>query len=189
MKPALLSLLALSAFACSEPEPDVSGGFGRREAREIILTGAPSEGGPRGPLEPASPSLRDVFTQLHAIATTESARGLFLRVEPMGGAWGRAADLVEALAEVRAAGKPVHCHFEQADNVSYWLMAKACDRIGMTPAGSLNLVGVAAQVFYARDLLSNLGVQAEILAMGRYKSAGETFTETEMPETTREALG
>ncbi len=189
MRSALVALLALAAVACAEPEPDVSGGFGRPEAREIVLAGAPSEGGPRGPLAGQSASLRQAFTQLHALADTSTAKGLFLRVEPMGGAWGRAADLAGALREIRAAGKPIHCHFERADNVSYWLMATACDRITMTPAGSLNLVGVSAHLFYARDLLSNLGIQAEILAMGRYKSFGETFTEAEMPETTREAMG
>ncbi len=184
---ALVMMLALAA--CREPSPDVSGGFGREEAREIVLSGAPSEGGPRGPLAGNAPSLRQAFAQIHDLADAPGAKGLFLRVEPFGAAWGRASDLAEALREVRAAGKPIHCHFERADNVSYWLMTTSCDRIAMTPAGTLDLVGVAAQVFYARELLANLGVQAEILAMGRYKSFGETFTEDEMPETTREALG
>jgi protease-4 len=181
------ALLVLAG--CSDPEPDVSGGFGRREARELVLSGAPAEGGPAGLLGGGGPTMRDVGTQLHAIATTDSARGVFLRIEPLGGAWGRAGDLADAIAEVHEAGKPVHCHFERADNASFYLMSQACDRIAITPSGTLNLVGPAAQVFYARDLLSNVGVEAQIVAVGRYKSAGDVATRSEMPETTREALG
>jgi protease-4 len=98
-------------------------------------------------------------------------------------------DLQSGLAKIRAANKPVHCHFETADNASYALMAASCDRISMTPAGTLNLVGLSMQAFYARQLLERIGGHADILHVGRYKGAGDTLTRDEMPEAARESLG
>lgn len=188
----LLVLCIALGSSCScddEPEFDISGSEGTAEVREFLLASAPTDGPVSGGFSAPRAALRDVLLQLESVAEAESAAGVFLRVGPMGGAWGRIRDIGEALAAVREAGKPVHCHFEVADNASYVLMASSCDRVTMTPAGHLDLVGVAAHVFYARSLLDNLGLRAEILQMGRYKGAGDTFTRDSMPEETRESLG
>lgn len=187
----LVTLVSVCLVRCAMgrgPVLDESGGTGAIEVRELRLDAPPSSGPGRGGLGAGrEPTLQEVFTQLRLIEEQDTARGLFLRIGPMGGAWGRVADLVEAIDRVRAKGKPVHCHFESLDNAGFALAARACDRMSMTPAGHLNLVGVAAQVFYARELLDSIGVRAEVIAMGRYKSAGDMLTETTMPEAAREA--
>lgn len=186
----VLSVALASSCSCDdEPVLDISGSEGRAEVREFLLSSPPTDGPVSSGLSAPRPALRDVLLQLESVAEGDGAAGVFLRVGPMGGAWGRLRDIAEMLAKVRQAGKPVHCHFEVADNASYVLMASSCDRVTMTPAGHLNLVGVAAHVFYARSLLDNLGLRAEILQMGRYKGAGDTFTRDSMPEETRESLG
>jgi hypothetical protein len=38
----------------------------------------------------------------------------------------------------------------------------------MTPAGTLDLVGIAAQVLHGRQLLDQVGIQAELLQVGKY---------------------
>lgn len=187
----LVGLLSVCVMRCAlgrGPVLDESGGTGAIEVRELRLDAPPSSGPGRGGLGAGrEPTLQEVFTQLRLVEEQDTARGLFLRIGSMGGAWGRVADLVEAIDRVRAKNKPVHCHFESLDNAGFALAARACDRISMTPAGHLNLVGVAAQVFYARELLDSVGVRAEVIAMGRYKSAGDMLTETTMPEEAREA--
>ncbi|MEM9067451.1 MAG: signal peptide peptidase SppA [Myxococcota bacterium] len=180
--------IALFLFACSEEELDISGSDGTPEVREILLRRPPSDGPSQELLGPRRATLRDAIRQIEHVAEADGAKGLFLQVGPMGGRWGRVADLGEAIGRVREAGKPVHCHFEIADNTAYALMASSCDRISMTPAGTLNLVGVAAQVFYARNLLERVGGEADLLHMGRYKGAGDFLTRTEMPQEARESL-
>ncbi|MCB9658265.1 MAG: signal peptide peptidase SppA [Sandaracinaceae bacterium] len=174
----------------TEPDRDESGGLGEVEVRELLLHGPPAEGPARSGLGGGGhATMRQVLAQLRLVEQQDSARGLFLRLGPMGGAWGTVADLAEAIARVREAGKPVHCHFDSLDNAGFALAAGSCDRLSMTPAGHLDLVGVAAQVFYARELLESVGVRAEVIAMGRFKSAGDVFTETDMPAAAREATG
>ncbi|MDH5492935.1 MAG: signal peptide peptidase SppA, partial [Myxococcales bacterium] len=165
------------------------GGQGQDEMRELLLDSPPPESHGQGPLSPPTAALHDVLLQLESIVDEPSARGLFLRLGSWGGAWGRAADLREGLSAIREAGKPIHCHFEIADNASFAILASSCDRITMTPAGVLDLVGPAAHVFYARSLLDSIGVRAEVLQVGRYKGTGDALTQEDMPEATREALG
>jgi protease-4 len=104
------------------------------------------------------------------------------------GSWGSVGDLVEALGEFRAESRPVHCHFEAVDNVGYLLLASACDRISMSPAGTLDLIGPAAVMIYARALLEKVGVEAEIIHMGRYKGAGDMLIRDDMPEEAKESM-
>jgi protease-4 len=51
----------------------------------------------------------------------------------------------------------------------------------MSPAGTLDLIGPAAVMIYARTLLEKVGVEAEIIHMGRYKGAGDMFIRDDMP--------
>lgn len=130
----------------------------------------------------------DVLERLRQAADDPDAAGLFLHVAAMEGAWARVEDLQGAVERVRKAKKPVHCYAETTDNLGYALLARACDRISLTPEGVLNLIGPRAEVLYAHDLLQLLGVTAELIQIGRYKGVAESFTRTEMTPETRETL-
>lgn len=157
------------------------------EVLELHLTEAPSE--EPYPLTFGSRPLplHKVLEHLHALNESHT-RGLFIRLEPMEGAWARMEDLVEGLKEARKAQKPIYCHFEEADNVSYALAAAGCDRITMSPAGMINLTGTAVEVLYARELLDKVGIQAQMLQIGRYKGAADSLTHKTMPPESRESL-
>lgn len=185
----LLGPLLLSACGDDPPGPPPPEGSGEPEVRELWLLAAPVEGNQPELFAAPQPSLTDALRRLDAVERDEEAKALFLRVGPLGGAWGRIADVRAGIARVRAAGKPVHCHFETSDNAGYALMASSCDRISMTPAGDLNLVGIAAHLFYAKTLLHHVGLRAELMQMGRYKGAAEPFTREEMSDATRESMG
>ncbi len=167
----------------SEPNPL------RREMRELTLLAPPTESNQPSMFSTPGPSLRALIDGLEEVRTDEHVVALFVRLGPMGGSYGAIDDIAEALQAVREAGKPVHCHFETIDNTGYALAASACDRITVTPAGMLDVVGVAAQVFYARTMLEHMGVVADVVHMGRFKDAAEPLVADEMGEATRESLG
>ena len=191
MRRALLAPLFFLA-ACGgpdEPAEEAESNPARRELQEIVLLEAPGESSQPSLFSTPGPSTRDVLTRLDEARTDEHVVALFVRLGPMGGAWGRIDDLREAFQAVRDAGKPVHCHFETIDNAGYLLAASSCDRISVTPAGILDTVGIAAQVFYARTLLEQIGVTAELLQVGTFKGAAEPFTRSEMSPEMRESMG
>ena len=68
------------------------------------------------------------------------------------------------------------------DNASTqeYLLATACDEVVMPESGTLLMTGVRAEVSFYKNLFDKIGVQAEILRVGEFKSAAEPFTRTEM---------
>jgi protease-4 len=174
----ILALLASLATTSCRGEEKASD---EPVVRELRLLQAFPDGSEHDPFARPRPTLHDVLGRIWDATDDENVKGLFVRVGPLPGAWGSVGDLVEALSEFRAENRPVHCHFERADNVGYILLASTCDRISMSPAGTLDLIGPAAVMIYARSLLEKVGVEAEIIHMGRYKGAGDMFIRDDMP--------
>ncbi|HEY2931913.1 MAG TPA: signal peptide peptidase SppA [Acidobacteriota bacterium] len=99
--------------------------------------------------------------------------------------WAQVEEVVAALSSFRSHNKPVTAYLESAGNKEY-LLASAADSIYMTPAGNLNLIGLRAEFLFFRDALHWLGVEPDLLHIGKYKSAGEIFTRSGMSETQQE---
>jgi protease-4 len=101
--------------------------------------------------------------------------------------WARAAEIGAAISRLAASGKPVTCHLEAADNMTYWIAARSCPRVTVAPAGGVDLVGLSLEAVFVKELLASLGVGADMLHVGRYKDAAEALTNTEMSPESREA--
>ena len=184
---ALILLTVLASFvtlSCSEESTESD----EPVVRELRLLQAFPDGAEHNPFAPPEPTLHDVLERIWEASDDERVKGLFVRVGPLQGTWGSVGDLVEALGDFRAENRPVHCHFESVDNVGYLLLASTCDRISMSPAGTLDLIGPAAVMIYARSLLEKIGVQAEIIHMGRYKGAGDMFIRDDMPPEAKQSM-
>jgi protease-4 len=174
----ILTILGLlTTVSCSEEKEAPDGPV----VRELRLLQTLPDGAEHDPFSRPQPTLYDALTRIGDATEDENVKGLFVRVGPLQGAWGSVGDLADALGEFRAENRPVHCHFEATDNVGYLLLASICDRISMSPAGNLDLIGPAAVMIYARTLLEKVGVEAEIIHMGRYKGAGDMFIRDDMP--------
>jgi protease-4 len=174
----------LALAACTPPTPQKPG----KELRAFHVVEPPVEAPQQG-LFAAQINHRALLERIAAVANDAKASGMFLQIGELSGGWARGDDLRDALAEVRKKGKPIHCHFETTDNLGYALLAESCDRVTITPAGTLDLVGVAIDTLYARDLLQNVGLDAEILQEGRFKGAADALTRNDMPKEVQETLG
>src|SRR5476651_166052 len=74
----------------------------------------------------------------------------------------------------------------ESGGANEYYLASACDRILMTPSGSLDLSGVATYELFFRGALDKLGVIPDLLHIGQYKTYTNTFTETKMTAAHRE---
>lgn len=187
-RPMALTILALLTMALASSCRGEKRESDEPVVRELRILEPFPDGADHDPFAPPRPTLHDGLERIWEATEDARVKGLFLRVGPLQGAWGSVGDLTEALRAFRAENRPVHCHFETADNVGYVLLASACDRISISPAGTLDLIGPAAVMIYARTLLDKLGIEAEIIHMGRYKGAGDMFIRDDMPPEAKESM-
>jgi protease-4 len=159
-----------------------------REIRVVRLDAPLSESEARGAFGGGQITHHALLERLQAMPDDPSVAGLMLEVGALQGAFARAHELASALAEIRKAKKPVHCHVEHTDNAGYALLARSCDRISITPSGMLDVAGISAEAMYARELLESLGIRAELFQVGRYKGAADPLTRNDMPAEVRETL-
>lgn len=100
---------------------------------------------------------------------------------------GKSEEIRDAIADFRSSGKPVYAYMELGLNKEYYI-ASACDKIYVPPPGELFINGLAADVMFFRGSLDKLGIYPDIFQIGKYKSAGDTFTQKEMTEAHREYI-
>jgi len=114
-------------------------------------------------------------------------RGVLVCCDDLRIGWGRTQELRRSLLSLRQAGKLVWVCLARA-GVREYLLASAADRIVLAPAGTLDIAGLSSEVTFLFGALEKLGIEAEIVQMGRYKSMGETFTRRDMSEPHREMI-
>ncbi|MCH9686519.1 MAG: signal peptide peptidase SppA [Deltaproteobacteria bacterium] len=110
---------------------------------------------------------------------------LVLDARGTGAGWSSLHELRQAIVRVRNAGGHVFAYIENATLKDYYL-ASVAEQIYVHPAGSLETYGLSATSLYFRGALDKLGVQAEVIKVDEYKSAGERFDRTGPSDPDRE---
>lgn len=91
--------------------------------------------------------------------------------------WATLHEIREGLVRVRNAGGHVFAYLENADLADYYV-ASAAEKVFVHPAGGLETYGIGGTTLYFRGALDKLGVNAEVIKIDEFKSAGERFTAT-----------
>jgi protease-4 len=130
-------------------------------------------------------SLTGLVTQFKKAKVDKRIKAILLEVDMSGVGWGKAEELREAIADFRSSGKPVYAYIEFGLNKEYYI-ATACDKIYVPPPGELFINGLAADVMFFRGSLDKLGIYPDIYQIGKYKSAGDMFTQKQMTDAHRE---
>ncbi len=168
--------------------------FGRLPEYGILsleISGELSEDGQEGAFPPW---LREPPTDFLSLVSLlrwarddEKLRGVLVRCGPLDVSWARIQSLRRSLIALRSAGKKVWIHLDSGGLPEYYL-ASVADRVSVSPAGSLDIVGIASESMFFLDALDKFGVRAEVVQMGSYKSAGESFTRRGMSDANREMM-
>ena len=132
-------------------------------------------------------SLTGLVMQFKKAKVDKRIKAILLDVNMSGVGWGKAEEIRDAITDFRSSGKPVYAFIEFGLNKEYYI-ATACDKIIVPPPGELFINGLAADVMFFRGSLDKLGIYPDIYQIGKYKSAGDTFTQKEMTEAHREFI-
>ena len=180
----LLFVLPLSAQEQSEEEAappikkyvefTLSGTFS--DTKEISFFGTAS-----------TKTLRGLFKKLDALKNDDEVDAIIFKIGNVGIGWASLQEVRNKLDELRDAEKEMIGYLESGGNAQY-LLAAAMDQIVLMPTGSLNLTGLRSEILFYKGLLEKLDIEADMLAMGKFKSGVEPYTRDSMSDAFRESM-
>jgi protease-4 len=133
---------------------------------------------------------RDFFSLIALLRwARDDARlaGVLIRCDGLHASWARLQDLRRSIERLRQAGKRVWVHITRGGLAEYYL-ACAAERVSLAPAATLEIAGLSSEATFFFGALEKLGVQADIVQMGRYKAAAERLTRRDMSLSHREMM-
>ena len=154
----------------------------------VHLTGTMRERGATfSVLSTKSDSLKDCLDTLRRARQDPAVKTVVLHISALEVGLATAQEIRDAVAELRASSRRVIAILDDDSQPSY-LIAASAEEIVMPPSGDLMLLGAKIDAYFLKPLLSKLGVKADILAMGKYKSAGEALNEDDFTSASRENM-
>jgi protease IV len=133
-------------------------------------------------------ALSGIITQISRAAEDPAVGGLYLRLRGMSIGHGMADELRRALVDFREqSGKPIVCHMVYGRTVDYYI-ASVADSIFIQPMSELAITGYSYNPIFVRRTLEKLGIKAQMVRVGKYKSATEVFSDTTLSPANREQL-
>jgi protease-4 len=130
--------------------------------------------------------LREAVSALHRAAEDPRVAGLIARVELPAASAGPVQELREAIAAFTAV-KPSLAWAETYPGTLSYYLASAFGEVWMQPSGTVGLIGFATNALFLRDALDKVGIEAQFVARGEYKSAVNLFTQDRYTDAHREA--
>ncbi len=137
----------------------------------------------------APTSIRSVLSKLEKARTDEAVKGVIITLDRLATGQAHGEELYRAFQALDASDKKVYVHMEEAflTTNTYALIAGA-SQINAAPTSFINLTGVYTEGLFLKEGLDKLGVQADIVHIGDYKSAGEIATRSEPSPEAEEAM-
>lgn len=132
-------------------------------------------------------TLSETVFALRRAGTDERISGLVLDLRALSTDWAKLEEVRQAVADFKESGKPVIAYFDGAATREYALAVMA-DEIVMSPEANLMVLGVVAELSFMKDTLDKLGMKADFVHVGKYKSAPERMTRNEASDPNREMI-
>jgi protease-4 len=121
-------------------------------------------------------SFEDLVGQVELVAQDPHVRGVLVRLGTTRIGLARAME-IGAMLERLGGTLPVWCHADDLANGTMYLVARGCKRVWASPGGTVDAIGLAAELVYFHQLLADqLGLDVDFLQVGKYKGAEEPFT-------------
>lgn len=133
-------------------------------------------GGVIGQFMEAPPTVRSMVDMLRKAKVDARVTGVIIRPAGTAALWAKVQELRDAILDFRTSGKPIVAYLEQGGEQEFYL-ASACDKVFLMPTASLDLTGIASYELFLRGMLDKVGAYPDVLHVGEFKTAGNTYTE------------
>ncbi len=133
----------------------------------------------------SEPGLEETMYAIKKASENDGVSGIYLRCGVLSADMAQLQEIRNALADFKKKGKWIVAYGEIYSQGAYYV-ASVADKILLNPVGAVTWHGAGGNVMYLKGLLDKVGVKVIPVKVGKYKSATETFTETQMSEANRQ---
>ena len=135
-----------------------------------------------------SNSIYNFIRDMEDIAETDEIKAVIFKNQMFLTSYANISEISDALKRLKEKGKKIYFYFDNAGNNSYTLAASAADEIFLNSSGFINLRGYSKRSLYMKDFFSRFGVEFYNFRSHDYKTAFNSFSESEMTEAERDIL-
>jgi len=131
--------------------------------------------------------LNDILTRIETAKTDDQIKGIYLDLSTIGASFATLEEIRNALVDFKTSKKFIIAYSEFYSQSSYYL-ASTADKIYLNPEGLLDFRGLANQSVFLKGTLEKLGIEAQVIKVGTYKSAVEPFILDKMSPANKEQV-
>ena len=156
----------------------------------LNLSGTISEQGSENPLSmftgdnSLNSGLNDILSSIKKAKANEDIKGIYIEAGALAANYATLQEIRNALAEFRKSGKWIVAYGDFYTQGAYYV-ASVADKVYINPKGIVDWHGIGAQTMFYKDFMAKFGVKWEVVKVGTFKSATETFTEEKMSDANR----
>ncbi len=132
--------------------------------------------------------LNKILQSIKKAAKDDRIKGIYLDltdIQSNFGAMATTEEIRNALAEFKKSGKFIYSYTNLGYSQRSYYLATVADSVFVNPETPVMLAGMGGVTFFYKEMLDKIGLKVEIVKVGKYKSAVEPFTQTEMSPSNR----
>lgn len=156
----------------------------------LNLSGTISEQGSENPLSmftgdnSLNSGLNDILSSIKKAKANDDIKGIYIEAGALAANYATLQEIRNALADFRKSGKWIVAYGDFYTQGAYYV-ASVANKVYINPKGIVDWHGIGAQTMFYKDFMAKFGVKWEIVKVGTFKSATETFTEEKMSDANR----
>ncbi len=125
----------------------------------------------------APTTMYDLLEKLRTARTDEHLQAVIFDIEDAALGFAQIQELRAQFEALRAADKDVWIYAETLGGGTL-MLGSAASQLILLPTGEVSLKGMYGEASYYKNMMDKIGLEADILHCGAYKSAGEPFYRT-----------
>lgn len=156
----------------------------------LNLSGTISEQGSENPLSmftgdnSLNSGLNDILSSIKKAKVNDDIKGIYIEAGALAANYATLQEIRNALDDFRKSGKWIVAYGDFYTQGAYYV-ASVADKVYINPKGIVDWHGIGAQTMFYKDFMAKFGVKWEVVKVGTFKSATETFTEEKMSDANR----
>ena len=156
----------------------------------LNLSGTISEQGSENPLSmftgdnSLNSGLNDILSSIKKAKANDDIKGIYIEAGALAANYATLQEIRNALADFRKSGKWIVAYGDFYTQGAYYV-ASVANKVYINPKGIVDWHGIGAQTMFYKDFMAKFGVKWEVVKVGTFKSATETFTEEKMSDANR----